>query len=469
MKKGKVFLLNLCSTKILYNKFQEVIESSSLLDIQVQHECGDEYGFLPCSRKLTQAILHSNPDLISIILSSDYLQQAAVLFQSLRREALEIPKIAIIEQGNPKELIELLKHDFTDFITPPINEINIIPRFWRLLEQESIDDRMFEKLNWKNGSRKLIGKSCAFLEVLNRISLMAKCDATVLISGETGTGKELCAQTIHNLSIRCGKPFIPVNCGALPEHLIENELFGHVKGAYTSASDTEKGLVAEAEGGTLFLDEIDALSSSAQVKLLRFLQNREYRPLGCPKKRNADVRILAATNTDLGKKVKAELFREDLYYRLNVLSIHIPPLRERIDDIPLIATYFLNLYGRQYGHKSLCFSSAAMQKLLIYPWLGNIRELESVIQRVVLLTSLSTIQPDDIELPFSYKNEKYEEESFCEAKARTIEEFERTYLTRLMISSNGNVTQAAKAARKDRRAFQRLLRKYDIDRYTFQA
>lgn len=314
----------------------------------------------------------------------------------------------------------------------------------------------------------LIGGSEAFLQVTAKIPALAASDATVLISGETGTGKELFALAIHNHSPRKGRPFIPVNCGALPDQLLENELFGHVKGAFTDASSPGLGLLAEAEGGTLLLDEIDSLRPSAQAKLLRFLQDREYRPLGSSKSLKADVRIIAASNADLKRQVQAGLLREDLYHRLNVLTLSIPPLRERLEDISLLAVHFLTRYGTQYGRGSLRLSPSAVQKLLAYHWPGNVRELEGVIQRAVILASTPVIEADHLDLPLSRERQAAGPDSFREAKARAIRQFERAYLTELLVASQGNVSRAAKAARMDRRAFQRLLRRHGLNRLDFQ-
>jgi transcriptional regulator with PAS, ATPase and Fis domain len=298
---------------------------------------------------------------------------------------------------------------------------------------------------------------------------VAHTDATVLISGETGTGKELIARAIHYQSARRGKPFISVNCGALPDHLVENELFGHVRGAYTDASSPEKGLVAEAETGTLFLDEVDTLSLAAQVKLLRFLQDREYRPLGSAKSHTADVRIIAATNADLLQQIQAQRFREDLYYRLNIIALRLPPLRERTEDIPLLASHFLHRYARHYGRASLRLSGDALYKLVMHAWPGNVRELETVIQRAVILASSPVLRPVDIDLPHSSQNSVSEAQSFREAKARVIEQFERTYLHNLLAAHEGNVTHAAKEAGEVRRSLQRLMKKYGLTRHAFHA
>lgn len=371
---------------------------------------------------------------------------------------------------SPHEICRSLESSLDDFLTCPFREIEILPRIQRLLrwENAAIASSRAEAIKEKFHLESLVGESECFLRAIGKIPALAESNATVLIAGETGTGKELFARAIHYLSPRKDKPFIPVNCGALPDHLFENELFGHAKGAFTDASSAEKGLIAEAEGGTLFLDEIDTLSPSAQIKLLRFLQNGEYRPLGSSRSVTADVRVIAATNTDLRRQVELKLFREDLYYRLNVLSLSIPPLRERIGDIPHLASHFLSRYTGPHGRKTSALSQAVLQKLLLYSWPGNVRELEGVIQRAVILSASPTLRPDDIDLPLPYPGGTSEGKLLREAKVRAIQQFERGYLASLLAAHRGNVTQAAKASGKERRALQRLLRKYSLDRRSFQ-
>ena len=314
----------------------------------------------------------------------------------------------------------------------------------------------------------LVGQSPAFLQAIEKASSLARTDATVLICGETGSGKELIARAIHYQGARRSKPFIPVNCGALPDHLFENELFGHNKGAFTDASSAEQGLVAEAEGGTLFLDEIDALSPSAQIKLLRFLQNGEYRPLGSSRSVLADVRVIAATNSDLDEKVRLKHFRVDLFYRLNVLSIELPALRERGTDVLYLADHFLDLYRNQEGVERLQLSEAARQKLCNYSWPGNVRELQTVMQRAALLSSAGILHAADLDLPEGKSRDILRDESLRRAKSFIVGEFERSYVANLLARHQGNITQAAKAAGKDRRTLQRLVRKYSLDRASFK-
>jgi two-component system response regulator GlrR len=333
-----------------------------------------------------------------------------------------------------------------------------------------------------SASETLIGSSESFLRVIRKIPRLAASDATVLIAGETGTGKELVANAIHAESPRFAHPFIPVNCGALPEDLVENELFGHARGAYTGAAVSGKGLLAEAEGGTLFLDELNSLSLSAQAKLLRFLQNREYRMLGSTKLVRANVRILAATNVDLRQLVQQGRFRGDLFHRLHVLSIELPPLRNRLEDIPLLAQHFAAGFGRAYGKEGARFDAEALARLEKHDWPGNVRELQSVVERAVLLATEVTLGAEDVDLgedgwapaAASVSNEGEGItvsrastallEHFREAKDRAIRQFERAYLTHVLTAAEGNVSRAARLAGMQRRDFQRLLRKHEIGR-----
>jgi DNA-binding NtrC family response regulator len=314
------------------------------------------------------------------------------------------------------------------------------------------------------GKQKFIGKSAAFLAVLEKIPYVAACDATVLLIGDTGTGKEMCARAIHYLGPRMNKPFVPINCGSIPADLFENEMFGHEPGAYTDARHARRGLVAEAEGGTLFLDEVDSLPLSAQAKLLRFLQEREYKPLGSSHSRRADVRLLAASNQELEEKVREGSLRKDLYYRLKVVSLNLPGLNERPEDVLLLATHFLESSAREYKRSAMRFSREVIQKLTSYKWPGNVRELENVIREAVVLAKGPLLRGADIRLPVDPKEcpNASAPESFKTAKARVIESFERGYLSHVVAASGGNISHAARSAHKDRRAFFALLKKYGL-------
>lgn len=328
----------------------------------------------------------------------------------------------------------------------------------------------------------LIGTSKCFLQATGMIPILSASKSTVLITGETGTGKELFARAIHYCGDRRNKPFVPVNCAALPDHLIENELFGHSRGAFTGALLEKPGLLQEADGGTLFLDEINSLSLSVQSKLLRVLQDQEFRPLGSTKSRTINIKIIAATNADLRQLVDSRQFREDLFYRLNVLSIALPPLRDRKEDILLLANHSLKMYIKEFSKKDLVLSHTAKAKLMSHAWPGNVRELQGVIQRAVAMASGDILEAHDIDLPDSLKPELSgptmsllvregisETSSFQDMKAKVIEEFERAYLMDLLTNYRGNISKAARAAKKERRAFQRLLMKHGLDRRVFTA
>jgi DNA-binding NtrC family response regulator len=360
--------------------------------------------------------------------------------------------------------------DVDDFLVCPYQENELLMRLKRLLksQRQATPRSSTETRESPRDLDLLVGESETFMRVLRKVSLLAQSKAPVVISGETGSGKELLARAIHYQSVRKSKPFIPVNCGALPDELFENELFGHLKGAYTHASSNEKGLIAEAEGGTLLLDEVDALSPAAQIKLLRFLQSGEYRPLGSSRSVMADVRIIAATNTDLYAGVAQKHFREDLHYRLNVLSLSIPALRDRGRDVLHLASHFLEVYSKEHKRLRPQLSEEALQKLLNYSWPGNVRELEGVIQRAIVLQQAPVLTPDDIELPKANDRRLVESELFRMEKSLAIGQFERDFVARLLAQHSGNISRAAKAAGKDRRSLQRLVNKYGFERNSFK-
>ncbi len=322
----------------------------------------------------------------------------------------------------------------------------------------------------------LIGASPAFLDAVRLVRHIADTDAPVLIEGETGTGKEVAARAIHYSGARQDRPFVPVNCGALPEQLIENELFGHARGAYTDARGSQLGLVALANGGTLFLDEVEALCPRGQVALLRFLQDLSYRPLGGHREEHANVRIIAATNVSLWELVQAKQFRPDLYYRLQILLLRMPALRERVGDPAVLAHHFVATFNAQYGWKGRELSRDSLARLERYDWPGNVRELENVIHRALLLTADPTVVvPDQWLAPpasapaAAHLAGHYFELGLVAAKAHVLDDFERLYLARALASTQGNVSEAARRSGKERRAFGKLLKKHSIDRREFSV
>jgi len=315
----------------------------------------------------------------------------------------------------------------------------------------------------------IIGRSKVVQEVRANIERVATCDVNVLLCGESGTGKELAARAIHYLGPRSGKPFIPVSCAAIPDSLMENELWGHARGAFTGARLQHSGLVREAEGGTLFLDEISAITPYTQAKLLRFLQDNEYRPLGDTRLHRADVRVIAATNRNLCELVQHGSFRDDLYYRLKIVTLEIAPLRERKQDIPLLVHYFVHKYAKEYGKTVVELTNDAMQALLSYSWPGNIRELENKIQEMIVLSTTSVVGVDDLELPTGKEEvPEGELEHFKTAKSRIISAFEKNYLIRLLTEYRGDVVRAARRAGKSRTSLWNLLKKYDLSPKAFR-
>lgn len=326
--------------------------------------------------------------------------------------------------------------------------------------------RVTQALKENLGLSQLIGDSPRFLAEVQKISLASKCDAKVVISGETGTGKELFARAIHYLSPRAHRPFVAVNCGAIPSDLAENELFGHERGAYTSASTSQISLVQEAHTGTLFLDEIDSLPLSVQVKLLRFIQDNECRPLGSSMAHKVDVRLITATNMDLEQLVQNGTFRRDLYYRLNVVSFCLPPLRDRREDIVLLARHFLGKYSERFNKRVHSFSQEALRTLHTYDWPGNVRELENMIERAIALAQDTLIQRSDLALQAGKTAPLLE--GFQDAKSKVIAQFEKKYLQDVLLSTHGNVSQAALVAHKNRRALWQLIQKHSIDVSAFR-
>jgi len=469
MKPTNVLLLNLNSPCEISKSLRGIIESSQSPDLRLQQETIESNNLLSRSESaLPELVSRANPAVIFLVSSWNYLKRAQSLFPSLRSSPPSPPVVVVSDTEEPDEMFEMIKLGAADFITTPLTPIGILPRLWRLLEQTCWGETLAHRLKEKFcGTKMLIGESPAFVAAANKVPLVAKCDASVMISGETGTGKELFARAIHELSLRANGPFIPVNCGAIPVELVENELFGHERGAFTGAIASKLGLAQEANGGTLFLDEIDSLPLLAQVKLLRFLQEKEYRPLGSTRTRQADVRVITATNINVERALSEGKLRQDLYYRLDIIPLLLPPLRDRRDDIPLLANHFLTRYAAKFNKRMRRFSPDAMQKLLLYEWPGNVREMENVIERSVALCEQDTVRSADILI--SRRESAAGQDSFQKAKAKVVAQFERTYIQSLLLVYEGNVTRAAKAAQKDRRALWQLIRKHEIDVQRFRA
>jgi len=308
----------------------------------------------------------------------------------------------------------------------------------------------------------ILGATGKMQRIFRLIGKVAPTESTVLILGESGTGKELIARAIHLQSRRAHGSFVPVNCGALPENLIESELFGYVRGAFTGAANSRRGLIEEADGGTLFLDEIGEMPPATQVKLLRFLENSEVRRLGDNETRIVDVRVLAATNVDIKRLLDEGRFREDLYYRLNVVSIELPSLRERREDIPLLAGYFLEKFARAAGRELTGFAEDAKAALLRYDYPGNVRELENAIERAVALSQSDVIVPEDLP-PQLTTPPTQDFLRHALDRGWTLDELSRAYLARVLERTGGNKKQAATILGIDRRTIQRWLGEKETD------
>jgi len=403
-------------------------------------------------------------DLILAVVSAAH---ASVLesLASLRSLPICTPVLTIVDAVPDAAVIDALTPIAGDVVVwQSDRSADLWARVERMLDGEERIEAVSERLAQKLALASLIGEDPSFLETVSKIPLVARVESPVLILGETGTGKELCARAIHHLSGRRRGPFIPVDCSALPDHLLENELFGHARGAFTDAHRDQGGLVAMADRGTLFLDEIDSLAPGSQGKLLRLLQERTYKPLGADRFARADIRIIAATNRDLDDLVRRKAFRSDLYFRLNVLTLTLPPLRERRHDIALLARRFVQRLAAEAGVEPKSLTPESLGVLSRASWPGNVRELANVIQRAIVFCQGPVIRPEHLGLPIEHQQKDEAAFGFRAARARALEMFERGYVESLLRKHDGNVTQSAREAGQDRRTFGRLIKKYRIDR-----
>jgi len=375
----------------------------------------------------------------------------------------DIPVIILTAFGSIDSAVEAIKRGAYNYLTKPFDPRELLLQVENALgtkmlttEVKRLKGLLAERYDFKN----IVGKSEKMQRVLEQVSLVAQTDSTVFILGESGTGKEIIAKTIHLASYRKDQSFVAINCAAIPETLLESELFGYEKGAFTGAFKGSKGLLIQADRGTIFLDEIGDMPLSMQVKLLRFLQERQFYPVGSLTPVEVDVRVIVATNKDLRAMMKEGTFREDLYYRIHVIPIHIPPLKERKEDIPLLAEHFLQKFNQQLSRAIKGFSPPAMQRLMLHNWPGNVRELENTIEYAVAM-SRHDIITEDLVLP-----EKSSEslQTLKESKAK----FEKRYLISLLELTKGNVSKAAQLAGKYRADLYNLLKKYNIKPENFK-
>ena len=402
------------------------------------------------------------------------------VLDTVRQNEPNTAVIIMTAYGTIESAIEATRRGAFDYITKPFRKervLHVIEQAmkWQSLQREN--SYLREKLAEKPKFPPLIGNSQAMQRLQSQIEQVAKTTATILITGESGTGKELVARAIHFNSLRKDKVFTPVDCSTIPEALIESELFGHLRGSFTGAMKDKKGLVEETRHGTLFLDEIGDLSPAMQVKLLRLLQEGEYKVIGENRIRKVDIRFIAATHQNLPEKIRKGEFREDLFYRLNVINIQLPPLRERKDDIALLAHHFLHKYSTLNGKSFQGFTAEAMQHLMRQEWPGNVRELENIMERGVILAAGDTLRTADLAVsgqlslapsaPQMAAQDLYSM-PFKEAKDRLIEKFHAEYIAKALGRHDGNVSQAAKESGLKRQYLHRLMRDVQVDAKTFK-
>ncbi|UVT18620.1 MAG: sigma-54-dependent Fis family transcriptional regulator [Nitrospira sp.] len=382
------------------------------------------------------------------------------LLAQIKRRDPDISVILMTAFGSVETAVEAMKHGASDYLTKPVRKDELIRVVERVIREASLRrevSRLRKEVRKEYSFHQILGKSKAIQMVFDLIRRVADSPTNVLITGESGTGKELVAKAIHYNSDRKDAPFTPVNCAAIPEQLLESELFGHMRGAFTDAKMDKRGLFEEAQKGTLFLDEISELPLMLQAKILRAIQEKEIRRVGATKPISVDVRIIAATNLNLSEEVKNKRFREDLYYRLNVIELKLPPLRERREDIPLLVDAFLKKCGAVRGKEVKGVSEAALAMLMDYTWPGNVRELENVIERAVTLSRSEKISPDD--LPSAVQGARGERRVLDEAaeKSLPLHELEKEYIKKILEKSGGNKYQTAHTLGIDRKTLYRKL------------
>ncbi len=407
-----------------------------------------------------EAVQHTVFDLAVIDLQLVH-QDGISLMEELRQVNPEMPAIILTAHGSIETAVEAMRRGAYTYLTKPFDARELLLHIERALESGRLSSevsRLKELLGERHGFENIVARSGVMQRVLETVSHIAPTDSTVYIHGESGTGKELVARAIHLAGRRRDQPFVAVNCAALPETLLESELFGHEKGSFTGAIKSSRGLFVQAQGGTIFLDEIGDMPLSIQAKFLRVLQERQFHPVGADQPVEVDVRVIVATNKDLEEGVRQGTFRDDLYYRIHVIPLALPPLRERKDDIPILVSHFIKKYGAQMGRKVKGLMPAAMQRLMIHDWPGNVRELENTIEYAVAMTREDVISGDLI-LPSKVVSVEQTIKPLREAK----DAFEKTYLSRLLEIAQGNVSSAANLAGKYRADFYILLKKHGIN------
>ncbi|MDX1695551.1 MAG: sigma 54-interacting transcriptional regulator [Ketobacteraceae bacterium] len=399
-----------------------------------------------------QSLERSSPAVVVTDLRMDGISGLG-LFEIIQQRWPAIPVIILTAHGSIQQAVQATQKGVFSFLTKPVDKEELATTLQQAVALNSPLSESEETALEKD----IITRSPKMYRVLDQARLVAKSDVSVLISGESGTGKELLAKTIHQVSERSGGPFVPINCGAMPEELLESELFGHKKGAFTGATADHKGLFMAAEKGTLFLDEVGDMPMSLQVKLLRVLQERQIRPVGSTQYHEVNVRLLAATHKDLLEEVERGNFREDLYYRLNVVNLSLPSLSERKEDIPLLINHYLNAIAGRTGQPVKRFAKDALSLMIQYNWPGNVRQLTNVIEQVVALSTSRVVSLQLVEDAVRHQGNTIL--PLTEAKRQ----FEKEYVEQLLRTTSGNMTLAAKLAQRNRSDFYKILKRHGID------
>ncbi|QBG35721.1 sigma 54-interacting transcriptional regulator [Litorilituus sediminis] len=375
------------------------------------------------------------------------------LFEQIRSQQPNLPVVIMTAHGTIPDAINATKLGVFSFLTKPFESQELLDTVQQAIKLQPASHDALEKDNWRSN---IISRSTVMESLLQQAKQVAMSDFSLLIHSQSGTGKELLAKAIHLASNRKDKPFTAINCAAVPEQLLESELFGHSKGAFTGAQKDHQGLFQATDGGTLFLDEIGDMPASFQVKLLRVLQEKEVRPVGSTQSIKVDVRVISATHKNLQHAIKNNTFREDLYYRLNVVELELPPLAERREDIPLLVQHFLENAVKDSNNRVKSFSQEAMELLISADWPGNIRQLQNVVEQSIALSSENLISATLVKNALRDKTTQFP--SFAQAR----DHFERDYLAKLLKITAGNVSQAARIAQRNRTEFYKLLNKHHL-------
>jgi len=398
------------------------------------------------------------------------------LLELIKRENPDITVLMMTGHGDIETAVEAMKSGAYDYITKPFDHDALVLRLEKALERNRLlmeNIRLQKECRESDVFQKLVGKSSKMQRVYETIQMVAKTDLTVLITGETGTGKDLAARAIHTMSNRRSGPFVAVNCPTVPEHILESELFGYKKGAFTHATQNKAGLFQAAHRGTIFLDEIGDISPTIQTKLLRVLQEKEIKPLGDTRTVDVDVRIISSTNRNLKEKIKNSEFREDFFYRLNVLPLELPPLREHREDIPLIASHLLKKHNRKLEKSVNKISTDLMEIFVQRTWNGNVREMENVIMQGILYAGSNEITPRDVGFEKNtqksgFIGQTFQDMTYKDAKEQILKQFNADFIGNLLIMNKGNVTQAARLCGLERQALQQIMRRYGMKAEPFR-